>query len=231
MENTLGIGVVRQFGVRQFGVRQFTVRRTGLLLAGFVIGLAAIGCGSSNKPILPSNVQKSAQDSGDAGPAVAHPEYANWNRFPVGTEVTRFRVVSNPTGEVQVTTVLTLSEKSEQHVDVASQVNVIRPGEPLQENPSETTRFSANFALPKGLTEEYFQLPSMKAKKTREESMDVHGKTVKAELFEWTESNETGPMTIKLWRSNEVPGRIVRQEMLIESSQTKTVEELTAVTW
>ena len=226
MENTLGIGVVRQFAVRQF-----TVRRTGLLLAGFAIGLTTIGCESSNKPILPSNVQKSEKGSGDAGPAVVHPEYANWNRFPVGTQVTRFRVVSNETGEVKVTTVLTLSEKSEYHVEVVSQVNVIRTGEQLQENPPETTRFPASFALPKGLTEEYFQLPSMKAKKTGEESMDVHGKTVKAELFEWTESNETGPMTVKLWRSDQVPGRIVRQEMLIEASQTKTIEELTSVKW
>jgi hypothetical protein len=226
MENTLGIGVVRQFAVRQV-----TVRRTGLLLAGFAIGLATIGCGSSNKPILPSDVQKSEKGSGDAGPTVVHPEYANWNRFPVGVEVTRYRVVSNPNGEVQVTTVLKLSEKSEQHVDVVSQVNVVRTGEQLQENPPETTRFPASFALPKGLTEEYFQLPSIKAKKTGEESMDVHGKTVKAEVFEWTESNETGPMTIKLWRSDEVPGRIVRQEMLIEASQTKTIEELKSVTW
>jgi hypothetical protein len=61
--------------------------------------------------------------------------------------------------------------------------------------------------------------------------MEVLGKTVTAELFEWSESNETGPMTVKLWRSNEVPGRIVRQEMLIESSQTKTIEKLTAVSW
>ena len=226
MENTLGTGVVRQFAVRQV-----TVRRTGLLLTGFAIGLATIGCGSSNKPILPSDVQKSEKGSGDAGPTVVHPEYANWNLFPVGVEVTRYRVVSNPNGEVQVTTVLKLSEKSEQHVDVVSQVNVVRPGEQPQENPPETTRFPASFAIPKGLTEEYFQLPSIKAKKTGEESMDVHGKTVKAEVFEWTESNETGPMTIKLWRSDEVPGRIVRQEMLIEASQTKTIEELKSVTW
>jgi hypothetical protein len=38
-------------------------------------------------------------------------------------------------------------------------------------------------------------------------------------------------MSVKLWRSDQVPGRIVRQEMLIESSQTKTVEELLEVKW
>jgi hypothetical protein len=64
-----------------------------------------------------------------------------------------------------------------------------------------------------------------------QESMDVFGKKVLVDIYQWIESNETGPMTVKLWRSDEVPGRIVRQEMLIESSQTKTVEELLEVRW
>jgi hypothetical protein len=38
-------------------------------------------------------------------------------------------------------------------------------------------------------------------------------------------------MIVNLWRSDQVPGRIVRQEMLIESSQTKTIEELRGVLW
>jgi hypothetical protein len=49
---------------------------------------------------------------------------------------------------------------------------------------------------------------------------------VNAEVFEWTENNEAGPMTVKLWRSEEIPGRIVRQEMMTESSSTKTVEQI-----
>ena len=38
------------------------------------------------------------------------------------------------------------------------------------------------------------------------------------------ENNEAGPMTVKLWRSIEIPGRIVRQELVTESSSTRTVE-------
>jgi hypothetical protein len=38
-------------------------------------------------------------------------------------------------------------------------------------------------------------------------------------------------MQVKLWRSNDIPGRIARQEMLIEASQTKTIEEIREVAW
>jgi len=98
-------------------------------------------------------------------------------------------------------------------------------------NPIEEVRFPSQFELPQGMTEEYFQQPSLKAKKTGEEEMEVAGVKIKADGYEWTESNETGPMQVKLWRSNDIPGRIVRQEMLIEASQTKTLEEIREVDW
>ena len=199
-----------------------------------VMMLVPAGCDSSSKPVLPNNamaVQAAKATGEDPGVSITHPEYANWSQFPVGAQVTRHRVISNATGEVKVTTVISLTEKTDKYVVVTSQVNVQRPGESLVENPADSTKFVASFQLPSGLSEDYFQLPSGKAKKVGEESLDIHGKTVLADIFEWTESNETGPMSVKLWRSNEVPGRIVRQEMLIEASQTKTVEELSSVSW
>jgi hypothetical protein len=162
---------------------------------------------------------------------VIHPEYANWSKFSVGSQVTRYRVVSNNSGKVEVTSVWKLTKKTDDYVEVVSQVNVHRPGEPLQENPPETTRFASRFKLPDGLSEEFFQLPNINAKKIGREDVEVHGKTVQADIYEWTESNEAGPMIVNLWRSDQVPGRIVRQEMLIESSQTKTIEELRGVLW
>jgi hypothetical protein len=81
------------------------------------------------------------------------------------------------------------------------------------------------------MTAEFFQLPSQKAKRVAEEELEIAGRKIQAEVFEWTESNETGPMQVKLWRSNDIPGRIARQEMLIEASQTKTIEEIREVAW
>jgi hypothetical protein len=199
---------------------------TGLLIATLVL---QCGCEKSNKPILPSTIQKAGSNTQAPTTRIAHPEYANWSRFPVGTEAIRDRVVSNASGKVHVTTSLTLAEKSDEHVEIVSQVTVQRPNEAIQENPPESTRFPATFALPEGLTKEFFQLPSPKAVKISEETQELAGKSFVAEVYEWTESNETGPMKIKLWRSDEVPGRIYRQEMLTESSQTKTTEVLSKV--
>ena len=189
------------------------------------------GCDSTRKPILPAKTDQTQNAAVEPAVMIVHPEYANWSQFPVGSQVTRYRVVSNQNGEVKVTTVLSLQEKTDEHVIVKSQVNVQRSGELLEENPTESTKFVSKFPLPSGLSEDYFSLPSAKAKKVGEESLEVHGKTILAEIYEWTESNETGPMSIKLWRSNQVPGRIVRQEMVIEASQTKTLEELSSVAW
>jgi hypothetical protein len=199
-----------------------------------VVLMFVLGCESTKKPILPAKTDQSNQEqnaSAEPSVKIVHPEYANWSQFPVGAQVTRYRVVSNKNGEVKVTTVLSLQEKTDEHVIVNTQVNVQRPGEKLEENPPESTKFVSKFLLPSGLSEDYFSLPSVKAKKVGEESLDLHGKTILADIYEWTESNETGPMSIKLWRSNQVPGRIVRQEMLIEASQTKTLEELSSVGW
>lgn len=200
-------------------------------LLAVVLVLVCAGCESSKKPILPPKVESPQRDPASPATVIVHPEYANWSQFPLGAQVTRSRIVSNKNGEVKVTTVLSLQDKTDDHVIVNSQVNVQRPGEPLEENPSEMTKFVARFELPAGMSEEFFQLPAAKAKRVGEESLDVHGKTILAEIYEWTENNEAGPMSIKLWRSNQVPGRIVRQEMVIEASQTKTLEELSSVAW
>ena len=214
----------------------FTLRIHASWICWIVVG-TFFGCTPSNKPILPKNVGERGAESTSKettrNPAamLSHPEYSNWSRFPVGTKTVRYRKVTNATGQVEVTSTLVLAEKSDAHVLVQTQVNVQRPGEPLEENPIEEVRFPSQFELPQGMTEEYFQQPSLKAKKTGEEELEVAGVKIKADVFEWTESNETGPMQVKLWRSNEVPGRIVRQEMLIEQSQTKTIEEICEVDW
>ena len=189
------------------------------------------GCGTSNKPILAPKVQNASDQPDEVRPMVVHPEYANWSRFPVGAQVVRYRVVSNEKGKVEVTSTLKLEQKTDRFVEIVSQVNVKRSDEDLQENPPERTKFLSEFKLPAGLSEDFFQLPSSKAKMVGEEELQVHGRSVQAKVYEWTENNETGPMAVKLWRSDQVPGRIVRQEMFIESSQTKTVEELLEVTW
>ena len=76
------------------------------------------------------------------------------------------------------------------------------------------------------MDEARFLLPSAKAKETGTETVLVHGTQVDAKVYEWEENNEAGAMTVKLWQSNSIPGKIVRQEMFTKSSETKTTEEI-----
>src|SRR5262245_53621257 len=104
-----------------------------------------VGCGGESLTSTPSSaiqppdyvVPESAVDL----PVVAHPEYANWSKFPVGIVVVRKKEVSNQFGTVRVTTKLRLTEKSADRVVVESQVTVDQSGSDLVENPSQSTAY------------------------------------------------------------------------------------------
>jgi len=160
-------------------------------------------------------------------PLVDHPEYANWSRFPVGTQVVRKKEVTNDFGLVRVTTTVRLSEKTADKVVLENQVTVDRSGEPLVENPPQPMQFAAKFRLPEGMKEEQFSLPSLKARQVSEEVMDVDGREFTAQVFAWNERNETGPMSVKLWRSDQVPGRMLRQN--IEGHQHHSDERVVEI--
>lgn len=181
--------------------------------------------GGGSQASLPEGYRAPATT--DHLPLVDHPEYVNWIRFPVGTYVVRKKEVTNDFSQVRVTTRLSLREKTAEKVVVESQVTVDRPGEALAENPPLEMPFAAQFRLPEGMMIEQFLLPSFKAKQVGEETREVGGREFKTQVFAWEERNETGPMAVKLWRSDDVPGRMLRQE--IEGHQHHSVEEVVEI--
>src|SRR5262245_38934568 len=207
-------------------MRSFLCSRTAAALC-----ILLSGCGSETTT---STSSRGAPPEGYVAPAATddlpladHPEYVAWSRFPVGTGIVRKKEVSNESGSVRVTTTLRLAEKTADKVLVESQVTVDRPGQPLVENPPQTFNFPATFPLPAGMRLEQFSLPSLKAKATGEETRTACGREFQAQLFTWNEVNEAGPMAVKYWRSDEVPGRMVRQEI---SGRTQTsVEEVVEI--
>jgi hypothetical protein len=158
---------------------------------------------------------------------VDHPEYLNWSRFPVGIVVVRKKEVFNDLGTVRVMTTLRLAEKTADKIVVESQVTVDRAGQPLIENPPLSIEFPATFRLPAGMKLEQFSLPSLKAKSAGEETRQASGRDYTTQLFTWDEVNETGPMRVKLWRSDEIPGRMLRQE--INGHMHTSVEEIVEI--
>jgi hypothetical protein len=192
--------------------------------------LVVVGCGdvgpaartSARHP--PGYVEPPSTDN---LPLVDHPEYAHWKNFPVGASVVRQKEVTNQFGAVRVTTKLRLTEKTSDKVVVESQITVDRGGEGLIENPPSNTSFPAQFRLPAGMQVEQFSLPSLKAKLVGQETRSAAGREYQTQLFTWQERNETGPMTVRYWRSDAMPGRFVRQE--VSGENHNSVEEVIEV--
>lgn len=159
------------------------------------------------------------------GAMVPTPQFVHWDQFPVETHVTRRKTVTNPDGSITVTTTQRLIEKTDKKITVQQQKTVERP-EGRTEFSAQDLVFAASFRLPPNLTEEQFALPALKAKLTGRETIEVAGQTYDAEVFEWEEVNEAGPMPIKIWRSNAVPGQILREEMLIRNNNQESSEEI-----
>src|SRR5262245_27678588 len=190
------------------------------------------GCGrdsgtgyTSQGPLPPGYVAPAATTG---RPLVDHPQYAHWSRFPVGIVVVRKKEVSNEFGTVRVTTALRLVEKTTDKVVVESQVTVERPGNPPVQNPPLNSSFPAKFQLPEGMNVQQFSLPSLKAKPIGEERRQACGREYMAQRFTWEEVNEAGPMRVTLWRSDDIPGRTLRQE--IRGHMHDSIEEVVEIT-
>lgn len=188
--------------------------------------LWCLGCSRTEKPVItlaPTGLET------EAATMVPHAEYANWSRFGIGTKVIRRKEVVSKEGKVIVTTELRLAEKSDTKVVVERQVTVERPNEPLEINPSETVDFPGLFPLPKGFTPEQFAKPSFKAKPTGFEKRTLFDRDYTATVFEWQDTNEAGPMTVKVWYCDAFPGRLIRQELNVIEHQVTNVEEVVTV--
>lgn len=186
-----------------------------VILLGLML---TVGCdvgGGIQPAIIPDDVQAKSDQ-----PLVAHPEYAHWSRFAVGSHSIRRKEVVGKNGKTIVVTRVELKQKTDSKVVVEMQVTVKRGDEPERVNEPDIAEYPVTFQIPNGMSVEQFNLPSLKAKMDGEEEIEVNGKAYKCQKFTWTETNEAGPMEVSVWRSDEVPGRTVK-----EVSATKDVEE------
>lgn len=193
---------------------------------GLIVMVAVNGGCDSGSKSPPVTVAPSPSATGSKVPT---PQFVHWAQFPLNTHVTRRKTVTNPVGSITVTTTQLLTEKTDQQITVEQQKTVDRP-DGRTEHPPQDLRFIASFRLPVSMTQEQFALPSLKAKLTGRETIEIAGQTHDAEVFEWEEVNEAGPMAVKLWRSNAVPGQTLREEMLIKSSGQESTEEVVEYT-
>ena len=179
------------------------------MLCSLCVGLV-IGCDS---PYASAPVVVAEAPSLVDLPLVAHPEYENWSRFAEGTQVVRKDNLASTDGEAILYTTLRLAKKTDAGVTIESQNAIVRKGE-RQESDPVTAEYAAQFRLPKGMELEQFQLPTLKAKKVREETVKVADQEYNTEVFTFQDQSESGPVDVTLWRSNEFPGRQVKKEIV-----------------
>jgi hypothetical protein len=196
--------------------------------AAFVlIAALAAGCGGNVKiPAVPQPVDTSSH------PLIDDAEFANWKRFPVGTQVKRKSVASSDRSTNTTTSVetFTLKELTDNELVVERQNTTERnDGSYKAAHPSQLRRIARQFSLPPGMSADDFAKPSRIAKLVGEEDVVVLDKTYKAKVYTWEESSEAGKMQVKVWMTDDLPSRIARQVIRIEALGNQTVEEVIAV--
>lgn len=195
-------------------------------LLAVLVGAAAIsGCGG----------RAAAEPSSEIAPAtsssppetIPHPEFVNWQQFPIGTEVSRVRKVSNADSTVTVTTRTRLIDKTDRKITLETQTDVQRPGEPLEQNAPTRLEVSASFALPPGMRAEQFSLPALKAQKTGQEPIEVLGKEYVTQVYSWEDSSEAGPISVQVLWCDDFPGRVVQEKTMNTGTGVTSMETVT----
>lgn len=197
--------------------------RFSFSLGALLLVATLLGCfGSSSTPVAVTPPTKE-------GEKAIHPEYRNWSQFEEGAKIVRQKHVENDKDFVDVTTTMRLVSKNADRVVVESQVNVQRPNRELEVNPVDQVEYPAEFLIPPGMKKESFELPSLKAEYVGEETVEIAGKSLLAKKYRWTEHNETGPMQVIVWRSDQIPGRMLKQSQSADAIKMKSSEEV--VSW
>lgn len=209
--------------------------RASILIPVIPLLALSAGCGGNAEKPAPATTGPAPEPApaGPSGPMFDDLDYANWKRFPVGTTVKRKSVTSSEGSAVTVTTVETFTLKglNDQHAEVSWQNTTERSdGSNRAENPPSVRKIARQFPIPNGMTADDFNKPSRKARPAGEETVTVLGKPYKAVVYAWTDSTEAGPLDVKVWLCDEIPGRIVRQEMRQAGLKNTTVDEVTELT-
>ena len=131
----------------------------------------------------------------------------------MGTRVVRKDVLASPTEDRFLYTTLRLAEKSDTMLALETQTAIEQAGERIESDVNRV-EYPATFRLPTGMKVEQFELPSLKAKLVRAENLQVGGRQVETEVFQFEDTTEAGPVDVTLWRSSTIPGRQVKKEIV-----------------
>lgn len=196
-----------------------------------VLGLATLlaaataGCGptaNTPTPALPTPA-----DSSD-WKRVDNLEYLNWKKFPVGTEVVRTSVTTTAGKSVTTVERFTLKAVSDDELVVDRQNTTTHSeGGYHQANPPDPRKIAPRILVHPEVDADSFRKPDPKAKRAGKEKLTVLGKEYECDKWEWIGTTDQGPMNVTAWLSDDMPGRVVKQEMKVPKVMSSAVEQVT----
>jgi hypothetical protein len=156
---------------------------------------------------------------------VANPQYASWAKHKPGTSITMKMTQAMGGQNRDMELKQTLKEVTPDEVTVEIQMSAMgqsMPAQPLKIKSKVTPDEAKYGQLPPGAKADIKELGN--------ESVTVAGQTYNCKVSEVTGEAEGTKSSGKLWRSEEVPGEIVKMEMNSEGAMGGTMKmELVSV--
>jgi hypothetical protein len=148
---------------------------------------------------------------------VANPQYTAWAKFKPGTMIT-MKMATTGAQALNMQIVQTLKEVTPEKaaVDVATKMDM---GGQTRDMPTQTVSVDAKVTKDKAAQAE--MPPGMKGdvKQLADEDVTVGGKTYKAKVSEFSGEQQGMKVKGKAWRSDEVPGGVVKMESSYQGPQ------------
>lgn len=191
----------------------------------WLVVMLLTGCSPATRP---TPVIESAGPV-STGPSIADRDYAFWQSFPVGTSIVRTAVTQSNDGTATSVERLTLIEKTDDKLIIERQNTTSRSDGYKVVNPPDLRTHPKSFTCPNGMKPDDFAKPSLKAMSKGTETIDGPGRRIECQVWMWTDSTESGPMTVTLWESKDVPGGRVKQSMKVDAKSIETIETFTSI--
>ena len=195
--------------------------RRVLLLGSFVLALS-LGLSLTYAQTTPTT--GASPTTGPAEPLVENPHYLAWAKFKPGTTVDLDMILHMAGQQMTTNVTMTLNEITPEKAVVASVAKMNVPGLPPQEQ-KQTHAFAAKVVQSEA--EGAFMPPGAQgeSKEAAAETVEAAGKKYDCKVREFTGKMQGQEAKGKMWRSETVPGGLVK----MESSSAGTVSKVEMV--
>jgi hypothetical protein len=192
-----------------------------LAILAFFCALSAAGCGSGHSAGQTPTGGNSAPPNSDpvrggaastpSGEEVDNPQYKTWANLPKGTVAVQRTITETEGNDAKTVTTVTytLLEITPEYVKLRSQATTRRYDGYEAKNPPDINQVPHRLVLPKGIKKEDFGKP-VNVTEQGEETITVGGKEYKTRWGQGKDRDEAGEVFVRTWRSDGVPGGLVK---------------------